>query len=286
MDFAEFTSFIELLLSKELPFAVLRPGGTESEGLQFFLQHRLNYSSASFRDHYAKWFRKAGPELSGITYSSAEDLDDFCAEYLLGVLQADALGFGSYAPGALGIIGVQAHRGVPIFPIDFLEPLKAVRLDQRPWTQSLASKKVLVVHPFAETIRLQFAKKLQITGVKEFLPEFEMQTVIPPVTFAEVGSARPWLSHYRELEQNVATLRFDVALIGAGAFGLPIAAAIKRSGRQAIHLGGSLQLLFGVKGRRWDGHPLLEGFADKTWVRPSPQEIPKGSAVVEGGAYW
>lgn len=286
MELAEFSSFVKLLLSNDSPFAVSRPGGTESEGLQFFLQHRLNPLAASFRNQYPKWFRKAGPELSGITYSNAKDLDDFCSEYLLGILQADALGFGSYAPGALGMVGAQAHRGVPIFPIDFLEPLQALRQDQRPWTRALASKRVLVIHPFAETIRSQFAKRQQITGVKDFLPEFGLQTEIPPVTFAGVGSTRPWLSHYQELEQNVVARDFDVALIGAGAFGLPLAGAIKRSGRQAIHLGGSLQLLFGITGRRWDGHPLLEGFADRTWVRPLFQETPEGATLVEQGAYW
>lgn len=286
MEFAEFTSFVELLLSNDLPFAVSRPGGTESEGLQFFLQHRLNPLAASFRDQYPRWFRNAGPQLSGITYSTAKDLDDFCAEYLFGIFEADALGFGSYAPGSLGIVGVQAHRGVPIFPIDFLEPLQAVRQDRRPWTQALASKRVLVVHPFAETIQSQFVKRHQITGVNDFLPEFRLQTEIPPVIFAGVGSARPWLSHYQQLEQTVVAKDFDVALIGAGAFGLPLAAAIKRSGRQAIHLGGSLQLLFGITGRRWDRHPLVDGFADSTWVRPLAHETPEGAKRVEKGAYW
>lgn len=281
-----FTSFIELLLSNELPFAVSRPGGTESEGLRFFLQHRLNPLSTSFRQRYPKWFRKAGPELSGITYSNAEDLDDFCAEYLAGILDADALGFGSYALGSLGIIEVQAHRGVPSFPINLLEPLEAVRQGQRPWTLALASKKVLIVHPFAETIQSQFARRGQIRGVKDFLPEFRLQTVIPPVTFAGVGSTKPWMSHYQELVRKVALEDFDVALIGAGAYGLPLAGAIKRSGRQAIHLGGALQLLFGIIGRRWEEHPLLKGVSDDTWVRPGVNETPRGASLVEGGTYW
>lgn len=286
MDLAGFTSLVELLLREESPFAIARPGGTESEGLQFFLQHRLNPLLASFKLNYPKWFAKAGPELSGITHASAEDLDNFCAEYLAGILDADALGFGAYASGSLGVVQVQAQRGVPIFPIHYLEPLEALRRGQRPWTLALASKNVLVVHPFSETIRSQVAKRDQITGVKEFLPKFDLQTELPPVTFAGVGSTRPWLSHYRELEQSVALKNFDVALVGAGAYGLPLAAAIKRSGRQAIHLGGSLQLLFGISGRRWDGHPLLEGVADNTWIRPSTNETPKGASLVEGGTYW
>lgn len=286
LTFSEFNSFLELRLNTESPFAVSRPGGTESEGLQFFLQHRLNPYLGSFRRHYPRWFRKSGPQLSGITHSEDKDLDDFCAEYLSGILDADALGYGAFAAGSLGIVRVQANRGVPIFPIHYLEPFEALRQEQLPWTLALASKTVLVIHPFAQTIRSQFAKREQITGVKEFLPKFNLQTEVPPVTFAGVGSERPWLSHYRELEQAVALRNFDVALVGAGAYGLPLAAAIKRSGRQAIHLGGSLQLLFGISGRRWDGNPLLEGVADNTWVRPSTDETPRGASSVEGGTYW
>ena len=41
---------------------------------------------------------------------------------------------------------------------------------------------------------------------------------------------------------------FDVALIGCGAYGFPLAAKLKTAGKQAIHLGGVLQALFGIKG--------------------------------------
>ena len=45
---------------------------------------------------------------------------------------------------------------------------------------------------------------------------------------------------------------YDICLIGAGAYGFPLAAHVKRKGKKAIHLGGALQLLFGVKGKRWE----------------------------------
>ena len=45
---------------------------------------------------------------------------------------------------------------------------------------------------------------------------------------------------------------FDIALIGAGAYGMPLAYKIKKMGKKAIHIGGSLQCLFGIKGSRWE----------------------------------
>lgn len=45
---------------------------------------------------------------------------------------------------------------------------------------------------------------------------------------------------------------YDIVLLGCGAYGFPLAAYAKRRGKQAIHMGGSLQLLFGIKGKRWE----------------------------------
>jgi ketopantoate reductase len=90
------------------------------------------------------------------------------------------------------------------------------------------------------------------------------------------------------MREEVARIDFDVAIVGAGAYGLPLAAAVKDLGRQAVHLGGATQLLFGIRGRRWevespdDIAPLF----NEHWVRPSAEETPQGSSSVEGGCYW
>jgi hypothetical protein len=75
--------------------------------------------------------------------------------------------------------------------------------------------------------------------------------------------------------------------IGAGAYGLPLAAFVKEQGRQAVHVGGATQLLFGVKGRRWEAESedVVALFNDY-WVRPSAEETPAGASLVEGGCYW
>ena len=45
-------------------------------------------------------------------------------------------------------------------------------------------------------------------------------------------------------------IEFDVAIIGCGAYGLPLAVEAKRMGKQAIHMGGATQVLFGIKVNR------------------------------------
>ena len=79
---------------------------------------------------------------------------------------------------------------------------------------------------------------------------------------------------------------FDVAIIGAGSYGLPLGRHIKRSGKQAIHRAGNTQLMFGIRGRRWEELSPYKALIDNSWVRPAESETPKGSDGVERGAYW
>jgi len=52
------------------------------------------------------------------------------------------------------------------------------------------------------------------------------------------------------VESNCA-MKFDIAIIGAGTYGLLLATYVKNPGQKSIHLGGAVQTLFGIKrGRR------------------------------------
>ena len=58
---------------------------------------------------------------------------------------------------------------------------------------------------------------------------------------------------------EISEIDFEIAIIGAGAYGLPLGAFIKKIGRQAIHLGGATQILFGVRRARWEVDPFFRG---------------------------
>jgi hypothetical protein len=61
-----------------------------------------------------------------------------------------------------------------------------------------------------------------------------------------------------------------------------LAAHAKKIGKKAIHLGGTLQLLFGIRGGRFD----QAGIYGEKWIRPLPEERPKNFQSMENGAYW
>lgn len=155
------------------------------------------------------------------------------------------------------------------------------------WSQSLKGKKVLVIHPFAKTIREQYEKnRSRLFGEYSdyVLPEFASLQVIQAVQTIAGNRAgfETWFDALEYMEREIDKCDFDVALIGCGAYGFPLAAYCKKIGKQGIHIGGPLQLYFGIKGKRWENY----GFYNEYWVNPDESEKPKNLEKVEGGCYW
>lgn len=153
------------------------------------------------------------------------------------------------------------------------------------WSGLLEGKRVLVVHPFAETIKRQYKENREkIWPKRTVLPKFKELIVINAVQSIADNKTefKTWFEALDHMKHQIDKHEFDVALISCGAYGFPLAAHVCHTGRKAIHIGGSLQLLFGIKGKRWDH----KGFYNEFWVSPSTAERPKGFEKVEGGCYW
>lgn len=165
-----------------------------------------------------------------------------------------------------------------------------------PWTKALEGKCVLIVHPFADTIKQQ----IRLGGNKLFpkcpsiLPNTHYE-VIPAVQTLGSSSEqfKDWFEALQYMEDEIDSHDYDICLLGCGAYGFPLAAHCKKSGKQAIHLGGSLQLMYGIIGKRWEtdpgyiyDFPYLGTYKNNYWVRPSIKETPKTSKEVENNCYW
>ena len=169
-----------------------------------------------------------------------------------------------------------------------LEDLEPYRNQDKPWSSALQGRKVLVVHPFAATIESQYHNRAFLFENPNVLPDFELKTLVPPQTIAGSRDSRfdNWFQALAFLEKETDRIDFDVAIIGCGAYGFPLAAHVKETGRQAVHLGGATQMLFGIKGRRWDLKPISSELYNDYWVRPGPSEKPANAGAVEDGCYW
>lgn len=163
-----------------------------------------------------------------------------------------------------------------------------------PWTRALKGKKVLVINPFAESISRQYANNRErifekIYDADEILPEFELLTLKSVQTVADNRDPRfsTWFEALDWMIDECSKLDFDVALIGCGAYGFPLAAAIKKMGKIAIQTCGCTQMIFGVLGERWTADKrLMDEVVNDCWVRPLDSERPKDMDKVEGACYW
>lgn len=282
----EADDYLSLAIAKMEPFAAGRLGTTEGDLVRWRVLHpKKKFPLALILN---------GKRLSGIFPTSQSDATIFSDSYLDSVGRLDLLGvrnqdfFNGYFE--MERIVVEEARPQCLCSINVFSPLGQANS----WVKELKGKRVLVIHPFAKTIKNQYEQnKRRIYPDPDWLPDFDLFTYRP---FQTAGDAKPpnslrsW-SHALDLMlSDCSKIKFDIALIGAGAFGLPLATGIKQSGRVAIHIGGDVQAFFGIRGGRWDiassAHPHFSRYDSDAWVRPSFEETPKWSKSVEGGAYW
>jgi len=172
-----------------------------------------------------------------------------------------------------------------LIPIEALEPFRF----EEPWSNLLKGKKVLVVHPFANSIKTQYEKRGSLFKNNKVLPLFDLITYKPFNSYTDIiPSNVTWFDILEKMKADLACLDFDIALIAAGPFGLPLAAFVKGMGKKAIHIGGALQLLFGIKGARWEERNEFVGFMNEFWIRPGENETPslKVKNNIDNSSYW
>ena len=223
--------------------------------------------------------RRSIQDLSGVFPATDELLDRFSDRYIQDFAQTDILG--AWSPGEAALRSAIPHA--QIVRLQDLEPY----YHGDPWTTSLKGRTVLVIHPFAITIREQYKRRALLFANPKILPGFTLKILKAVQSLGGVDTGySSWFDALDWMCARVGEIEFDVALIGAGAYGLPLAAFIKGLGKKAVHLGGATQVLFGIRGKRWDERPFFQSLLNENWIRPLPEETPDSYLAVESGCYW
>jgi len=228
---------------------------------------------------------------SGVFPRQKKTIITFCERYISDIPNIDLLGsfqyFEKFMPLNSRVINLHLETLYPFFV-------------ENPWTRILENKKVLVIHPFVDSIKKQYENREYIFNNKNILPEFEL-ILLKSIQSAGGNSVsfKNWLDALHFMESQIDKIDFDICLLGCGAYGLPLASYIKRKGKKSIHLGGGLQLLFGIKGSRWDNpnygvnysqykdlmkHPYSSLY-NKYWIRPLASDS-EPLLKIDGGQYW
>ena len=257
------------------PAAIGKMGSLELQAIRSY----LNCSNSDSR--YQLLFGKFH-HIAGIFPATTAGVDAFCKRYLdcLGMIDILAVW---YNLGELDVIETYC-KNAALVELTALEPY----FHAPPWSQALAGKRVLILHPFTQSIQRQLSRRQEIWRDKPaILPDFEAAFIKAPLSDALVKSPyATWDAALEALKAQMARQTFDIALVGAGAFSLPLCAHAKQLGKIGLHLGGPTQILFGIRGGRWDSSREFQRFYNDAWIRPSADETPANHHSVERGCYW
>jgi hypothetical protein len=198
-----------------------------------------------------------------------------------GRLEADLLNYLDYQGKTLSIFDFEPDRSIPDDSASCYLP-------------EFEGKRVLIVSSVAELLCARanedtFTAVWAKTGKSWFHPA-QVTCLQFPYTYDRdthdrFGSS---INLFEWIIERIDPTTFDVALIAAASLGVPLAAAIKEMNRSAIALGGALQVLFGVGGKRWRDDPTwVQNYFTRAWIDIPRDQIPNmPDGYGDGGAYW
>ena len=162
-----------------------------------------------------------------------------------------------------------------------------------PFTRSLTGN-ILIINPFIDSIKYQVncaEKNNEGTAFKLFNFSKVQFIYFKPLQthgFSNKKEINNWSTALEYQKKQIAKLDFDVALISCGAYGLPLGNFIKSElNKNAVVVGGVLQLYFDIIGRRWENNRrVMNSLHKKSIIRPSISEKPINHTEIESSAYF
>jgi hypothetical protein len=224
---------------------------------------------------------------AGIYLTTNEDATKYTAEYTSAVDSCDMLGVwdGSMYTQAIDFYDYARDKySHKYIPAQSLEPY--YYFNEPSYRPLFVNKTILVITSHEHTIRQQV---INIDSIfpKKIFENCRFIVVRAPLQYAECCDGRPWTAHFEELKNKIRGLKFDVALVGCGGFGMPICNFIyKEMNSSALYVGGALQLFFGVIGTRWLSSTKIRSLRNSSWCWPLANDKPRGFLHGESQSYW
>lgn len=283
-DFSEkIKNGIEGALAEKKGFLVGRNGTIEMEVL--LSRHKGVQLEPR---HYLQLERNAG-----VFPTTPASVAIWVRKTLAAIQDSDLLVAGWYKPIAadeLDFLRMIGKRG-PYLPLRALEPYYVPETYQ--WTAALEGRRVAVVSSFADTACLQASHSDAVWSGRAILPKatyLPVQTRYSP-RLAQGRAEWPeavtsWDAAVADVVNRVMEQNAEIVLIGCGGLGMVIGHELRMRGKVCIVMGGAIQVLFGIKGKRWQNHSIISSFWNDAWVWPRLEDTPGGAEEVESGCYW
>jgi hypothetical protein len=203
-------------LNKGKPCFIMRFGRTELKTIEEF------YGKISQPHiHFSKKVKEKMKNNSGFFPPTDEKLTRFCCESLDVLANADMFACWNFYNDFECRL-VEKHNKIgSVISIAALGD--TVPFIKNPWTRYLKGKKVLVIHPFESTIQKQYQIREKLFKNPLALPEFDLKTIKAVQGLGgsqEIENYTDWFDALDSMCRQIDKTDFDIALIGAGAYGM------------------------------------------------------------------
>lgn len=286
------SEIISNIILKNKPTLITRFGRTEFNIVLNYLslnKKKINYLDFISGKQFENWWHQPLIDQicnwSGFFPKNTKYLEKFSIIYLKLLKEIDVVGVVTENPYIEKFFANELKKVTKV-NISHLGGFQS----RNSWLETLINKKVLVIHPFTESIKKQYKKRNKIFN-KNYLPKFKLKTIKAVQTLVTQDERfKNWFEALDHMKLQMEKIDFDIALIGCGAYGFPLAAHAKKLGKIGFHLGGELQTIFGIIGKRYENPSHADGiylkYINKHWIRPNKNERPKNYKNVENGCYW
>lgn len=274
---------IRKLIESNEPFFIGRIAGIELQ----LAYHHLQYTVTSY--HIKELEQNAG-----IYCESSESRKKYVEELLESYNDCSVIAEWDITGKVFQITGkgqqLISERTPTIPKIDALALEPYYFSEAMSWMPALKGKRILVIHPFVETMKEQLTKA--VFPGRSWFEDCEFVFVKPPVTFAGNHQNTDWQQHSNQNKIQIdlaiqSNKKIDITLVAAGGYGMLLSHYLyKKHGISVMYIGGALQLFFGIIGKRWFDNKQVLQMVNDDWTRPSESEKPANHLVVERGCYW
>ena len=227
---------------------------------------------------------------AGIQFKTEEDINKYVQLYDSSVLNSSLLCIWDNIMYNQSKLYLKQLKKIRKICASALDPYYFMDEPQYALSHLLKNKKILIITSHKKTTELQL-NKLDKLFNKCIFDTNEFYIYKPAQQNGGSHDANTWEYHYELMMNDIINIKgefdFDLALVSAGGFGMLLCNFIyEKTNASVIYLGGSLQLYFGIMGKRWETNSFIKKNMNDNWTYPLTQDKPQNINSCEGGCYW
>lgn len=141
-------------------------------------------------------------------------------------------------------------------------------------------KRILIISPFSKSLQYQFQRKDRL--IKDYtFPNFELLTYNSNLTWQHPEDTKEklglktnnWHEECERMYSDIYKLKFDIAFLSCGCYGLPLGYFIKHEmKKKSIYIGGALNMLFAIYGDRYSAPNFVKCYNPDCLLDPFENE--------------